>query len=114
MMGLAGSITPINATPRVIIIITGVIQVDAAMTGQIQIRYGIAPVPSNQGAVVGTSVGAAKNIKGSTGTGKQGFALCGVVSGLTSGVPYWIDVGLARVTGTSAAIFDVDIVAIEA
>lgn len=112
MMGLGGTITPITSG-RVAIFITGMMEVDVGMVGQVQIRYGIAPVPSNGDAATGTAAGAAKNMKGSTTAGKQGFALCAVVSGLTVGVPYWIDVGLARVTGTSAAIFDVDVVAME-
>jgi len=110
MMGLAGSITLTGLTPRLVIIVTGVMWATTASTGQIQLRYGTGAAPINGAAATGTVVGAAKNTLAYIQSSQ--FGLCGVVLGLSPGVPYWIDVGLAR-SATLGRITDVDIVAIE-
>ena len=115
MMGLGATITPVNASSSVIIIVTGVIQTTPSHEAQIQIWYGSTfPAPANGDSTSGTAVGAIKHITGDTGS--MGFCLSAVVTGLIVGVPYWIDVGLARVTNTNISvnkIADVDVVAME-
>ena len=112
MMGLAGSITLIGTTPRLIIMVTGVIWSSWNAPAQVQLRYGTSATPVNGAVATGTVIGAAKNLLPFIFKNHP-VALCGVVFGLSPGVPYWIDVGLARTVGVMAEIWDVDIVAIE-
>jgi len=113
MMGLAGTVTP-TFSGRVLILITGMLGNGAIGDGaSIQIRYGTGAAPANAAALTGTALGKLKNMVASTAAGKQGFALGYVVTGLTVATPYWIDVGLKAVTGNTASVYDVDIVAVE-
>ena len=68
---------------------------------------------SGAAALTGTTVGVLKIMIASTAAGKQGFALTGLVTGLTVGTGYYIDVGLKAVTGGTATIYDLDVTAIE-
>lgn len=113
MMGLAGTVTP-SFSGRVLIAITGMMGNGAIGDGaSVQIRYGTGAAPANADALTGTTLGKLKNMVASTAAGIQGVALAYVVTGLTIGTAYWIDVGLKAVTGNTATIYDVDIVAVE-
>jgi hypothetical protein len=116
MMGLAGAITP-TLSGRVLITITGI----ARNTGtagdgtNIQGYYGTGAAPANAGAVPGSGVtlGLLKHFINSTPAGQQGFAISYFATGLTVGTAYWIDLALTAVTGGTATVYDVDIVAVE-
>lgn len=113
MMGLAGSVTPV-LSGRVLILITGMAGNSTLADGcNMQISYGTGAAPANAAALSGTQVGAIKKMVASTAAGKQGFALAFVVTGLVAGTAYWIDLAVEAVTGGTASVYNVDIVAIE-
>jgi hypothetical protein len=113
MMGLGLSITPAT-TGRLLVMITGMMSNGTIADGaSAQLRYGTGAAPNNAAAATGTAFGKVKNMVASTASGIQGFSLCQIVSGLTVTTAYWIDVGLNAVTGGTASIFDLDIVAVE-
>jgi hypothetical protein len=112
MMGLAATVTP-TFSGRVLVIVTGMIQNDTATKkASVQLRYGTGAAPANGDALTGTAFGSLKNHVSPTGPGKQGFALAFVKGGLTIDTAYWLDVSLAA-DANNAAIFDVDVVAVE-
>lgn len=115
MMGLAGAITP-TVSGAVVITITGTIQNDTNGDGaQAQIRYGTGSAPANGDALTGTTAGVYKGINtvGAGNPKRVPFALSFLVTGLSVSTAHWIDVGLKAITGGTANIFDIDIVAIE-
>ena len=117
MMGLAGSITPIRSGIIKITIsgdMTNGTNVDGA---QVQIRTGTGSAPANQAALTGTARGGLVRMTNPTDT-RGGrvtvpFSTNAIVSGLTSGTAYWIDAGLAAITGGTATIANVSISAVE-
>ena len=113
MMGLGVSITPATSG-TVLVIITGMIGNSTIDDGaSVQIVYGTSTAPNNGDPATGTTLGRLKNFVASTDYGKQGFSLAFLATSLTVGTPYWIDVGLNAVTGGTANIYDLDVVAIE-
>lgn len=104
MMGLAGAITP-NATGQVKIWINGNGS-NASATDDfiVQIRYGTGTAPTNGAALTGTGLGG--NIQGTCTDANDfiPFCLVGMVSGLTVGTAYWVDVSLASGVGGSATL----------
>ena len=112
MMGLGASITLLNASSTLIIIVTGTVVTHEATIGQIQLRYNTGAAPSNGNAATGTAIGAVKNI--ASYLSRESFSLSAVVTGLLPGVAYWIDVGVAKVSAPNHVnIYDVDVVAME-
>lgn len=113
MMGLAGSITPV-VSGNVTITVTGDVTSSVLGNGAtMQLYTGTSTAPMNGAAVTGTSRGSIKNFVDATATGRVPFTLCWLITGLTLSTAYWIDVALAAVTGGTATIYDVDIVAVE-
>jgi hypothetical protein len=113
MMGLAGTVTP-TTTGRVAILITGMAGNSTIGDGaEVQIFYGTGAAPNNGVAFTGTALGRTKTTIASTAAGKSGFALAFVATGLVVGTAYWIDTALQAVTGGTASLYDVDVVAIE-
>lgn len=117
MMGLAGSITPVRSG-TILIIISGDIDNNTAGDGaQVQIRYGTGSAPANGNALTGTAVGGlikVVNVNVSLLTvGKTPFSTNAIVTGLTPNTAYWIDAGVAAITGGTARIRDVSISAVE-
>src|SRR6266851_687392 len=67
---------------------------------------------TNVAALTGTAVG--NNIADNNPvTNKIPFSVQAVVTGLTVGTAYWVDVGLAAVTGGTASIATVSVSALE-
>src|SRR6266849_2311806 len=98
MMGLAGAITPAHSG-NVLLIVNGTTSDGASL----QIRYGTGAAPTNGAALTGTTVG--NNIADNNPvTNKIPFSVQAVVSGLAVGTAYWVDVGLAAVTGGTASL----------
>jgi hypothetical protein len=114
MMGLAGSVTPARSG-KVLIIILGDITNSAASDGaNIQIRYGTGAAPANAAAATGTATGGLYKYRNAGSAVPRGiFSIQSIVSGLTVGTTYWIDVTLAATIGGTASIADVTIIAIE-
>jgi hypothetical protein len=111
MMGLAGSITP-TLTGRLMITISGDISNNTGSDGgTVQIRYGTGSAPANADALTGNAIGTL--IRAIAGTVTVPFSVQAVVTGLSVGTAYWLDLGLAAITGGTASIFDVSVTAIE-
>lgn len=113
MLGLGATITPVKST-RILIAITGIaINSTIGDGANFQIAYGTGGAPSNGAAATGTAVGSVKHFVASTAAGQQGIALLWVVTGLTAGTTYWVDLQFEAVTGGTASIKDVDVVLLE-
>ena len=112
MMGLAGAITPAHSG-NVLLIVSGTLTNGTTSDGaSLQIRYGTGAAPTNGAALTGTTVG--NNIADNNPvTSKIPFSVQAVVTGLTVGTAYWVDVGLAAVTGGTASIATVSVSALE-
>jgi len=117
MMGIGNAgaaFTPITSG-NVAVFITGMMGNGTVADGaSVQLRYGVGAAPGYNASAAGTGAGAVKNMVASTAVGKQGFAISTVITGLTIGVPVWLDLGLAQVTGGTATVYDVDVVWMEA
>lgn len=109
MMGLAGSITPIKSG-NVLILITGSLSNNTASDGaKGQIRYGTGAAPTNGAALTGTAVGNQPRALNNASTAAlvTPVAFAAIVTGLTLGTAYWIDIALAAITGGTATLSDV-------
>lgn len=117
MMGLSGSITP-HKSGKIQIIVSGNIANNTSGDGaQTQIRYGTGTAPTNGAALTGTTAGALAKIVNSLLAllvpGSGNFTCNAIVSGLTLGTTYWVDLSLARITGGTATISGISISIIE-
>lgn len=114
MMGLAASITPVRKG-SVLITITGDIETSGnGNGGALQIRTGTGAAPANGVAATGTAQGSIVNYRNpANSVVRVPFSASAIVSGLTLGTAIWIDLGLAAVTGGTAAVRNVSISAAE-
>ncbi len=121
-MGLAGGdsthggiATAAATSGKVLIIISGTIFNATAIAdgGKVQIRHGTGTAPTNGAALTGTADGGLVQFICSTTAEKGVFSCNAIVTGLTASTNYWIDVGLAAITGGTATITDVSISAHE-
>lgn len=112
MAGLGGdfSITP-NATGTVQVTIYGEISTTSSTAGTgiiLQGRYGTGSAPSNGASATGTAFTAQVTYTNPTTVTAsdvaQPFSLSGVITGLTVGTTYWIDVSFEAVSATGATI----------
>jgi hypothetical protein len=108
MQGLAGSIIP-HSTGTVLIIISGYLTASATTAAygiNIQVSYGTGGAPSNGASLTGTQVGAVQTWKtGTTLTASGDLAAPimtqALVTGLTVGTTYWIDLAAEAVGAAS-------------
>lgn len=113
MMGLAGTITPAT-TGKILVIISGDISNGTILDGgKVQIRMGTGTAPANGDALTGTAYGGLVRSNTAVAGEFLPFSLNAIVSGLTLSTAYWIDVGLAAITGGTASVADISISAIE-
>jgi hypothetical protein len=114
MMGLAQLITP-QVTGRVLVTICGSIANNTNADGAaVEIRMGTGSAPANAGALTGTIYGSQATFTNMpTANAKWGFSLTALVTGLTVGTQYWIDVDLKAITGGTATISSVTVSANE-
>jgi hypothetical protein len=114
MMGLAGTVTPVN-TGRVAITVSGdCFNAGAIADGvTIAIRTGTGSAPANAAALTGTIRGTTLNYVTATTAEKAPFSLSALVTGLTIGTAVWIDLGVANITGGTATVENITIVAVE-
>lgn len=103
MMGLAGSITP--TTTKIMIVVSGTLSnnATAVRTGTAQIRHGTGTAPTNGAAATGTADGAKISVALSTVAANQNvpFSLQAIVTGLTAGTAYWIDLAVSSSSNTT-------------
>lgn len=116
MMGLAGVLTPISSS-RIAILISGNLTNSGATAGQgskTQIRFGTGTAPASADALTGTVVGSlVSSILERNVADLQAFSCHGIVTGLTAGVAYWIDLGLAAITSGTGQAKNISITAFE-
>ena len=113
MMGLAGSITPAYSG-TIMIVISGDIDNNGNNNGaQVQIRYGTGSAPANAAALTGTTTGSLVKFAENNSSIRAPFHLNSIVTGLTTGTAYWIDVSLASITGGTSRIRDISISVVE-
>lgn len=114
MLGAAGSITP-KATGVILIVINGDGRNATAADGyKVQISYGTGSAPTNGAALTGTQVGGAVTCsRAQAAAGQVPFSTNAIVTGLTVGTAYWIDLAFATVVGGTATIADISLSVIE-
>lgn len=117
MMGLANSVTP-SKSGTILVHVSGDTDNNTIGDGaQMQIRYGTGSAPSNGAALAGTAAGSAVKMTNPSiatlSVGRSPFSLNAVVTGLTVGATYWIDISLAAITGGTARVRDISISIVE-
>lgn len=109
MVGLAGTFTP-SGSGAVLIAICG--QMGNTTTGdgtQVQISYGTGGAPANGAALTGTQVGPQPQFTALTGVLNNNFCVIAIVTGLTPGTAYWIDLAAKTLTGGASTLANVGI-----
>ena len=82
--------------------------------GQVQIRYGTGVAPANSDVLTGTTAGGLVKMNQNNLANRMPFSLNSIVTGLTVGTAYWIDLSLARIGASgTATISDISISVIE-
>ena len=114
MAGCAGSITP-SVTGRVLLFVTGNLASNTTNDGgKVQLSFGTGGAPSNGAALTGTQTGTVVTVTADlAGTDKYGFSSQSLVTTLTVGTTYWLDVAFAAITGGTCALTDVTLTALE-
>lgn len=104
MAGLGGATITPKTSGVIVVSISGVtFNTVNGWNNQIQIRYGTGAAPTNGAAVTGTAAGALQTHASNVLNAQTGFCLHAVITGLTIGVTYWIDVSLASSFGGGTA-----------
>jgi hypothetical protein len=67
----------------------------------VDFRFGTGAGPANGAAVTGTTVGNQPQYGNGSGTNQSGLSITRIVTGLTPGTTYWLDLSLSATTGTS-------------
>ena len=109
MQGLAITFTPLISQGNILCVMSGYLTTTATTvnTGIIlQIAYGTGVTPSNSGAATGTVVGPAmeftlQNTATAAADVHQPFTIQAIISNLTPGTTYWIDLQAKAVTTVS-------------
>lgn len=102
MMGLAGSITP-RGTGVILFLASGSAFNTVSTDGvAAQLRYGTGTAPTNGAALTGTAAGAKPTL--TTGGAGNGFALNAIITGLTRGTTYWLDIAANATVGGTAQL----------
>lgn len=120
MQGLAGTITP-RTTGKVLILITGTIQSTVTTAGdgiKLQASYGTGTAPANAGTLAGTQVGQIVTYTNPATVVAADvnvpFTVAAVVTGLTRGTAYWVDlaaesvatISTVKLTGVSVSVVE--------
>lgn len=114
MAGIACAFTP-QLTGRAVITIEGYMGSDTIAAGvQVQGAYGTGAAPVNGAAAAGTTFGLAQDYIAATAAERAPFSVTTIVTGLTVGVAYWIDLQFSALTGGTATLYDVEATALEA
>ena len=120
MQGLAGTITP-GKTGSVLVIVSGHFVSSTVTAGdgiKVQLSYGTGSAPANGAALAGTQVGAIREYTNPAVVTAADvlvpFSVNAVVTGLSLGTPYWIDLAAESIaTVSSVGVANVSVSAIE-
>jgi hypothetical protein len=113
MMGLAIYITP-TVTGRLKVSLAGFAKNGTAGSGcRFAVRYGTGTAPTNGSASVGSTMGLALDATSDAANSALPFCADGMMTGLTLGTQYWIDVSLLRLTSGTATLSNLTYTAIE-
>lgn len=108
MAGIGSTLTfTPTQTGRVLISISGIIANNTASDGYTaSIRYGTGAAPVNGAALTGLPGGPSIGALGNAGSAALGspFTLVGIATGLSPGVPVWIDIAFAPLVGGTATL----------
>ena len=114
MMGLAGTITPKYGTAIHVTINGNAFVATALDAGVFQIAYGTGTAPGNGVAATGTAVGSKILFTPTTTTERMPFSTTAVITGLSAGTAYWLDLILiATVAGNAVTVQNTAIAAFE-
>jgi hypothetical protein len=102
MAGLAGSITPVRSGAIYLTVSGTGSNSTAAARFEIVPRYGTGTAPAPGAALTGTAVGATQSGTSSTAGAFSPFSSSAIVSGLTLGTPYWLDLQIRAPSGTAS------------
>jgi hypothetical protein len=117
MAGLPGSITP-STTGRVMFIVSGYLTSSSAgaFACIVSMRYGTGSAPSHGAAATGTAIPNCPNAFGHSSSANFSvpFSLAVIITGLTVGTTYWLDVVYgSSAAGSTARLNTVSLCAIE-
>lgn len=113
MMGLAGAITPVFSG-RVMVSITGNIENNTSGSGvKAGIYYGTGTAPVNAAAITGTLVGSVPQFTTAAAAQRVPINITIIITGLTLGTAYWLDLMLGAITSGTAAIKNITVTAVE-
>jgi hypothetical protein len=109
MMGTGSTctITPLYSS-RIFVQYTGVIfNATAGQSTRVQSYFGTGTAPANAAAVTGTSIGSLLSVTSTAVNASYSYTAGGIVTGLTPGTAYWLDVALDVTggTGTTNQVF---------
>jgi hypothetical protein len=99
MLGFAGTITPKFNTAVVLNFTGSTTDATLADTVTLVLSYGTGGAPSNGGALAGTQVGAVYAFAQDVASDATGFSLTAVVTGLSAGTAYWLDLAVGSSGG---------------
>lgn len=117
MAGCAGTFTPAT-TGRMLLMaaLNGTNSTATAGDGvKCQLRYGTGSAPANAGALVGTAVGniCTMVLMRATASDLQSLTCIAIVTGLTLGTVYWLDLSEAAIVAGTGQLKNISLVAIE-
>lgn len=110
MAGMGSSATIVPSGTRVLVICAG----NVLTSGTVQnlgVAYGTGTAPSSGAAHTGTNI--ANGAGSQTNTVNVGFSAIGIVTGLTAGTTYWLDMFLSNTSNVSIRVSQVSIVAFD-
>lgn len=109
MMGINSTITPVKSG-KILIIISGDTDNSTNSRGTvIGLRVGTGTPPVNGSSLTGTSYGGLKNFFQNNSVVRSPFTLNSIVSSLTIGNTYWVDISLAAVTSGTARVRNISV-----
>ena len=112
-MGLAGTITP-SSSGKVMLIISGrILNTNTGSGGNVSISYGTGAAPAFGDLPTGTTVGNALFFTEPNALYSIPFTNNAVITGLTVGTAYWIDLQVSTVSGGQVLVGSLSISAME-
>jgi len=104
MAGYGQTFTP-SKTGRVLIILLANVNNNTAGDGvQAVLSYGTGAAPAANAALTGTQVGGTAKVTSAAASASNEVALAVVLTGLSVGTTYWLDVAYSAITGGTATI----------
>jgi hypothetical protein len=103
MMGLGSTchITPVYSSRIQVSFQIDISNSVASSANTVSLRFGTGTAPTNGAAVTGTQVGSALNGQIQSAAVILPATLTAIITGLTPGTAYWLDLGLVTTSGTS-------------